>query len=94
MKHCCEEMEYHLDRSEIGLCYHKKIRWYSIAYRDGGDSFQTIQYCPWCGSRLPEDLGDQWQKEIELLGFEPGDPNIPKEYKSDRWWKKKKSAKE
>jgi len=93
MKHCCEEMVGHLDRGEIGLVYFKKFRIYFISYLDIDNLVEKIQYCPWCGTRLPEDLEDQWNEEIKLLGFDPGDSNIPKDYKSDQWWRKKKPLK-
>jgi hypothetical protein len=79
-------MASHLDRGEIGLRYTPKFRSYSFDYRDGGSAVQTIQYCPWCGAKLPEDLGDRWFDEIEALGFEPGDPNIPSKYQTEEWW--------
>lgn len=77
MKHCCEEMAIHISHGEIGLRYTPKFRSYSFDYRDDGSSVQTIQYCPWCRTRLPEDLGDKWFDEIEALGSQPGDPGIP-----------------
>lgn len=26
-----------------------------LPVRDGGSSFVTIDFCPWCGTRLPEE---------------------------------------
>ena len=28
----------------------------------------TINFCPWCGTQLPESLRDRWFEELELLG--------------------------
>ena len=34
------------------------FREYGLLIHDGGSSFVRIQFCPWCGSRLPESLRD------------------------------------
>jgi len=57
---------------------------------------QNITYCPWCGAKLPENLRDKY---FEILENEYGldvdifdiknNPNIPEEFKSDEWWKKR-----
>lgn len=43
-----------LDCADI-LIYHSKT-WneYGIIIHDGGASYSVIQYCPWCGAKLPE----------------------------------------
>ncbi len=53
-----------------------------------------LNFCPWCGKKMPKDLWDRWYDEIEKLGFElPLEPDdydkIPKEYMTDEWWKKR-----
>ncbi len=49
----------------------------------------TINYCPWCGVKLPESKKNRWFRELEELGFEDAlfDENIPEEYKTDRLYK-------
>ena len=53
-----------------------------------------MEYCPWCGFKLPTSLRDEW---FHILRTEYGLDNpcddkrkIPKEFKSDEWWKKRK----
>lgn len=87
--HCCDEMAYHLSEGELALTYSLQFREYGIRYLDGGTSTQLIRYCPWCGARLPDSLRDLWFDEVFALGLEPGDPRLPKRYKSDEWYKKK-----
>ena len=88
MKHCCNEMTYHLNEGEIGIDYTPKLNSYSLEYKGDG-SRQRIRYCPWCGAELP-DFSDRWSEEIEALGFYLGDPGIPKKYQTDEWWSESK----
>ncbi|WP_372511772.1 DUF6980 family protein [Carbonactinospora thermoautotrophica] len=56
----------------------------------GDHSIQTIYYCPWCGQKLPKELGDEWVARLEAMGIDPGDDDadrIPEAFRSDRWWK-------
>jgi hypothetical protein len=60
---------------------------YGIFIHDGGSSLTLINFCPWCGSKLPESKRDRWVEELEKLGFT--DPflrdDIPEEFKTDEW---------
>ena len=55
----------------------------------------VIYYCPWCGKKLPINLSDKWfeilKKEhgIDYPFDDPDRKNIPEEFKSDEWWKKR-----
>jgi len=84
--HCCNEMERHIEDKEISLRYVPKFREYGILYSDGTYDIQLIRHCPWCGSRLPESLRDEWFDAIESMGLEPGDEEIPEEYLSEEWY--------
>ncbi|MDM8532019.1 hypothetical protein QUF63_12680 [Anaerolineales bacterium HSG25] len=86
-QHCCKEMEFHLQEGEVALLYLPKFREYGIQILDGGSSFQEIYYCPWCGKKLPSSLRDQWFNQIEALGHEWGDEDIPAKYLSSEWWR-------
>ena len=79
-------MEQHIADDSMAIQYSPKFREYGILYLDGGSSFQIINYCPWCGNRLPESLRSEWFEKIEEMGMEPDDPEIPKELLSDEWW--------
>lgn len=63
-KYCCETMEYQLnlrcdqhpdalDCADILVCHSKQSDEYGIVIHDGGSSYSVIQYCPWCGTKLP-----------------------------------------
>jgi hypothetical protein len=85
--HCCEKMVYYLDYGETALNYDERFREYGIDVlkRFGGGQI-VIDYCPWCGSRLPENLSDEWFDRLESMGLEPDDPKVPEEMKTDAWW--------
>ena len=85
-QHCCQNMDKHLAEGEVAIYYIPKFREYGVKVLDGGTSFVLIQYCPWCGQKLPESLRDRWFDEIERFGLEPDDSEIPQKYLSDQWW--------
>lgn len=68
------------------ILYNEKFDEYSIIIHDGGTSSVNIEFCPWCGKKLPKTKRDAWFNIIENLGLEPDSPNIPKEYLSNEWW--------
>lgn len=78
-----------------------KIIDYGPIFRDYGILYPTnrikmLTFCPWCGIELPKSL----HKTIfEVIKKEFGIPrwdadlenctNIPQEFKTDEWWKKR-----
>ena len=55
---------------------------------------QPMDFCPWCGTKLPKDLGIEWTEMVEKeLGIEDvwdiEWDEIPEKYKTDEWWKKR-----
>lgn len=95
MKHCCERMRYFLKKSSENLdfdsddimYYAIKFDEYGIVIHDSGTSYITIQFCPWCGKKLPDSKRSLWFDELEKLGIEdPTEEEIPKEFKTDEWW--------
>lgn len=90
--HCCTQMQIHIDSNELHLSFSPKLREYGISYTDGGTSHQAIQFCPWCGSKLPSSLRAEWFEELDRLGLEP-DGHLPSELKTDAWWINKYATK-
>ncbi|EFV75032.1 MULTISPECIES: DUF6980 family protein [Cytobacillus] len=100
-KHCCDMMSSQADfrceiHSNIFECpdklvdYDLKFDEYSLIIHDNGESMVEIYYCPWCGSKLPDSKRDLWFEKLESLGFEdPYEQEIPEEFQSDIWYKKK-----
>lgn len=107
VKMCCEEMEekaYYIDQTftrfeECVECrmvyYSSKFNEYGLPVYDGENgrvtSYILIQYCPWCGKKLPESRRDEWFDRLEKMGFDTPFEDfekIPSEFKTSDWWKK------
>ncbi|MES2095682.1 MAG: hypothetical protein V4459_02890 [Pseudomonadota bacterium] len=66
--HCCEMMrtnvesvcDQHADRYDCPDClvdFSEKQNQYGLMIRnDGGGGMIVIQFCPWCGTKLPEPI--------------------------------------
>ncbi|SCA91938.1 hypothetical protein LP2241_30127 [Pseudolactococcus piscium] len=75
--------------------YDKKFDECGFPVRDGGGSKVTINYCPWCGKKLPESKLDDYMAILETLDiYGIGDEKIPDELKRDDWWEKRLCNKE
>ena len=48
---------------------------------------RKIDFCPFCGTKLPSSLKAEWQRRIAEAGYDPNDENLPGDFLSDRWWK-------
>ena len=81
--HCCDSMTRHLVDGDVAVVYVSQFREYGIGLLDGGTAFQLMDFCPWCGMKLPSSLREEWFNSIERLGFEADDDRIPAEFLSD-----------
>ena len=88
-EHCCSQMNRHLIDSETAIHYSARFREYGIRILDGGDAYQLIDYCPWCGSRLPASLRNEWFDIADEIGLDASDPSTPEEMMSDAWWRQR-----
>lgn len=92
--HCCELMDKFLEDPKVPLEYYPICREYGLILQDS-PAIDILYYCPWCGEKLPESLRDQYfetlKKEYDVVPElnVQDDPNIPQEFKSDEWWKKR-----
>ena len=55
---------------------------------------QTLYFCPFCGTRLPKDLHEEYCTILNNMFNVRGIGDIPKakipsEFKSDEWWIKR-----
>jgi len=48
----CTDHKGRFDCPDCLIHYAQKTREYGIIIHDGGASFLTIQFCPWCGQKL------------------------------------------
>jgi hypothetical protein len=87
--YCCNEMKFLIAENEVAIGYNPRFREYSIDLRNNDITCQMIEYCPWCGKKLPTSLRDECANELEKLGYGLFDDNIPQKYKTDKWWRDK-----
>ena len=97
--HCCEMMnentnkicEKHNDIFECPeqiIIYNEKFDEYGVIIHDGGQSYLCIEYCPWCGIKLPQSKRDLWFDELDKLGYKnPLEEVIPEEFQTSKWYK-------
>ena len=73
--------------------YDKTTRSYRIKSPIIGS--HRIPFCPWCGTKFPKELIDEWYGILEKeYGITNPDNNeqsklIPAEFLTDEWWKKR-----
>jgi hypothetical protein len=72
------------------IIYNSKFDEYGIKIMDGGSSSIEINYCPWCGERLPNSRRDEWFDILEKLGIDPWGGDVPEIFRTDEWYKKEK----
>ena len=69
--------------------YYEIFDEYGLIVHDGGQSYITINFCPWCGEKLPETKRDDWFVLLGKLGYgSPFEDEIPEQFKSDAWREK------
>lgn len=90
--HYCDMMALYLKEGDVAIGYFPRFREYGVSVLDGGTSFITLKYRPWCAAKLPSSLRDRWFREIRRLGLDPEFDAIPTEYQDDSWWRAKKKG--
>jgi len=98
--HCCldmawfisEPLEYESQGPNPVILYIASHREYRIDISHRGNSSTLINYCPWCGEKLPSALTKEWYDTLYKLGFtDPSEQDVPDKFNSDAWWKEKVS---
>ncbi|WP_409300390.1 DUF6980 family protein [Peribacillus sp. SCS-155] len=89
VNHVCEVHDNPFDCPDHLVYYNEIFDEYSLIIHDGGSSTFKIDYCPWCGIKLPESKRDLWFATLETMGFEsPFSQDIPQDFYSDKWYNK------
>ena len=94
-------MDLFLNDIRVPIRYSPTYREYYLLMLEDGKkrgnllAVQRIFYCPWCNTKLPQDLRDEWFEILEKE-YNLDDPDskeqeklIPEEFKTDEWWKKR-----
>ncbi|WSR66506.1 hypothetical protein OG702_05105 [Streptomyces sp. NBC_01198] len=96
-EHCCATMtsqvNWHCDHHDdpfvcpdaLVFCS-VRFHEYGLIIHDGGASSVRIDFCPWCGKRLPESQRDRWFDELERRGIDPWKDEVPAEFQDGRWF--------
>ncbi len=88
ISHKCPDHENPFDCPDNLISYTAMFDEYGIIIHDGGTSVIGINFCPWCGSKLPESKRDRWFEELEKLGFtDLFIQDIPEKFKTDEWYR-------
>ncbi len=93
MEWCCSGMILGLEESAI--VYRDQMRLFGL--NSTGDPLWplAIDYCPFCGIKLPRHLIEEWNTLLDELGLteeltkDEADRNIPAEMNTGEWWKKR-----
>ncbi len=99
VNHCCIDMNNNvycvddpsLTPQNIGniIYYSSRFREYGIPINNSA-SYLLINYCPWCGCKLPTSKRDEWFDALENLGYiTPLSQDIPLEFRSSAWYAQK-----
>ena len=100
-QYCCAAMKFWLRDPDCPLKYDAATRYYdmsapvSLVKKNVVWPCYVVNFCPYCGTKLPSDLVEERMEVLEReYGIDdPYDPKqkklIPKEFKTDKWWKKR-----
>jgi hypothetical protein len=92
--HCCIDFNLHANEKERIALYIPEFREHNI--RVSESILQEMFFCPWCGKKFPESLREKFFDTLESdynistdIGEYKTRPDIPSEFQSDEWWKKR-----
>lgn len=90
---CCDIFKQFLNDCKVGLEYIPKDR---LFYMRSPSHTHTIDFCPWCGTKLPESLSEKRDAILrDEYGIDEDECDkktivkIPTEFFTDEWWKKR-----
>ena len=80
------------DSGMTSIIHIPNIRTYAILNKKEYGGFEPMDYCPFCGAKLPERLDEKLteilQKEYGLSSWKDY-KKAPHEFHTDEWWKKR-----
>jgi hypothetical protein len=82
---CCDDMKNNIQDNI--LSYNEVFDEFGFNVAEDNSSVIIIEYCPWCGKKLPASQRGKWFEELEFKGFITPlfNDHIPTEYKSKKW---------
>jgi hypothetical protein len=87
-------MHYYLNlrNGTNGVEFVPRFREYGITVPGQSESITLIEFCPWCGTRLPSSLRKQWFEQIDRLGIDETKDPIPRKLRSSTWYQESRTA--
>lgn len=71
---------------DMVVAYSDTFDEYGLIVHDGGASYLTISFCPFCGAELPRSRRDDWFDRLEAMGIDdPSEADIPESFRSGAW---------
>jgi hypothetical protein len=85
VEHVCDEHGTADDCPDKLVGLSLRFQEYGLLVHDGPEpSAVLIDYCPWCGTRLPESQRDRWFDELERRGLDNPD-DAPADMQTESW---------
>jgi len=94
IKYCCPLMAEFIVDPRIPIDYIPYLREHIITSKKFSMA-HIIYYCPWCGTKLPTSVREEYFEifydELHLTRADNllKTPGLPEEFKTDEWWKKR-----
>jgi hypothetical protein len=91
---CCSHLNDEVKKQNSALIYSAPCRSYTFLMRRSNFQGLPVDYCIYCGTKIPEPLDDFWrnilkrQYKLSCDDLED-DTKIPPEFLTDEWWKKR-----
>lgn len=92
----CNSLSYYIDDGEdsgmTSIIHIPNIRTYAVLNKKEYGGFEPMDYCPFCGAKLPDRLDKKLtellKKEYRLNSWKDY-KKAPHEFYTDEWWKKR-----
>lgn len=81
----CEQHDHAEDCPDRLGTFVPKFNEFGLPVHDGGSSYVIIEYCLWCGRKLPESACGRWFEELERRGVDPATDAVPREFLDATW---------
>lgn len=83
----------HADACPDALVHYNEVfDEYTIRHGDG-EMHLVINFCPWCGTILPESQREAWFEQLQAMGFDhPDEQEIPAAFRSGAWWQQERDG--
>jgi hypothetical protein len=95
-RHCCLDLAWFIchpvegeykDLSPV-ILWLRPWNEYRLHLSHDGFASTRIDYCPWCGTKLPADKEQLWYETLHRMGYaNPAEDDIPPEFRTDQWWR-------